>query len=64
MDLLQCCPVMDLGVGAIAQLTEPPPEVFQTFRGLLNLQALGFLAGLLPDLLQSLALAGAGLGVR
>ncbi|MAC14278.1 MAG: hypothetical protein CL539_06305 [Alcanivorax sp.] len=63
MDLLQCCPVMDLGVGAIAQLTEPPPEVLHTFRGRLNLQALGFLAGLLPDLFQSLALAGTGLGV-
>jgi hypothetical protein len=54
---------MDLGVGAIAQLTEPAPEVFQTFRGRFNLQALGFVAGLLPDLFQSLALAGTGLGV-
>jgi len=56
--------MVDLGIGAIAQLTEPPPEVLHTFRGRLNLQALGFLAGLLPDLLQSLALAGSGLGVR
>ena len=41
---------MDLGESAVAQLAEPAPEVFQTFRGLLNLQALGFVAGLLPDL--------------
>jgi hypothetical protein len=56
--------MVDLGIGAIAQLTEPVPEVFKPLRGWLQLQALGFFAGLLPDLLQSLALAGSGLGVR
>jgi hypothetical protein len=55
--------MVDLGIGAIAQLAEPPPEVLHTFRGRLNLQAFGFVAGLLPDLLQSFSLTGAGLGV-
>ena len=64
MDLLQCCPVVDLGESAVAQLAEPAPEVFKPLRGWFQLQAFGFVAGLLPDLLQSLALTGAGLGVR
>jgi hypothetical protein len=64
VDALQCGPVVDLGVGAIAQLTEPAPQVAGAFRGRVCSQALGFLAGLAVNRLELLPAAGAGLGVR
>ena len=64
VDALQCGPVMNLGVGAIAQLTEPAPQVGGALRGRVCFQALGFLAGLAVNRLKLLPAAGAGLGVR
>lgn len=63
VDSLQCGPVVDLGVGAIAQLTEPAPQVGGAIRRRICFQALGFLAGLAVNRLKLLPAAGAGLGV-
>ena len=63
MDTLQRGPVVEFGVGAIAQFAEPAPQVSGAGRGWFCLQRAGLFAGLLVDRLQLLALADAGLGV-
>lgn len=63
VNALQCGPVMNLGKRAIAQLTEPAPQVAGAFRWRVCSQALGFLAGLAVNRLKLLPAAGAGLGV-
>ncbi len=54
---------MDFGVGALAQVAEPLPEVLGALWGRVQLQAFGFIAGLFPDLLQLVPVRCTGFGI-